>query len=209
MGYVGSSVKRVEDPRFLQGKGAYVANLELPKMAYLAIKRSPYGHAKIKKINTKKAKAHPGVVAVFTGQDLIDSGVGALPCGWNVPNIKVPVRQALSVDKARHVGDGIAVVAADDPYTAADAVELIDVSYEPLPAVIDARKTTDLGVPQIHDDVAENTSFEWALGDKEACDKAFSEADHIVDLELTNQRLIANAIELALAWPSGTTRRKK
>ena len=207
MGYVGSSVKRVEDPRFLQGKGAYVANLELPGMVYLAIKRSPYGHAKIKKINTKKAKAHPGVVAVFTGQDLIDSGVGALPCGWNVPNIKVPVRQALTVDKARHVGDGIAVVAAEDPYTAADAVELIDVAYDPLPAVVDARKTTDLGVPLVHDDVPENTSFEWSLGDKDACDKAFSEADHIVDLELTNQRLIANAMEpraCVAQWNSAT-----
>ena len=207
MGYVGSSVKRVEDPRFLRGKGAYVANLELPQMVYLAVKRSPYGHAKIKKIHTKKAEAHPGVVAVFTGKDLVDSGVGALPCGWNVPNTKVPVRQALTVDKARHVGDGIAVVAAEDPYTAADAVELIDVSYEPLPAVIDARKTTDLGVPQIHDDIPENTSFEWALGDKEACDKAFSEADHIVDLELTNQRLIANAMEpraCVAQWNSAT-----
>jgi carbon-monoxide dehydrogenase large subunit len=195
MRYSGSSVKRVEDPRFIQGKGAYVGNIALPGMVYLAIKRSPYGHAKIKSIDTKKAKALPGVVAVFTGQDLMDGGCGPLPCGWNVPDIKVPVRRALTVDKARHVGDGIAVVAAEDPYIAADAAELIEVSYEPLPAVIDARKTTDLGVLQIHDDVAENTSYEWSLGDKDACDKAFSEADHIVDLELTNQRLIANAME--------------
>ena len=195
MGYVGQAVKRVEDPRFLQGRGAYVANLELPGMVYLAVKRSPYGHAKIKKIDTKKAAAHPGVVAVFTGKDLQDGGVGAMPCGWNVPDIKVPTRHVLTMDKARHVGDAVAVVAAEDPYTAADAVELIDVSYDPLPAVIDARKTTDVDVPLIHDDVPENTSYEWSLGDKDACDDAFTQADHIVDLELTNQRLVPNAME--------------
>lgn len=207
MGYVGSSVKRVEDPRFIEGKGAYVANLHLPGMVYLAVKRSPYGHAKIKKINTKKAEALPGVVAVYTGKDLVEGGCGPLPCGWNVPDIKVPVRHALTTDKARHVGDGVAVVAAEDPYTAADAVELIDVSYDPLPAVIDARKTTDVGVPIVHDEVPENTSFEWSLGDKEACDQAFAEADHIVDLELTNQRLIPNAMEpraCVAQWNSAT-----
>src|SRR5262247_2253931 len=86
--YVGTSMKRREDPRFIQGRGSYVANLKLPNMAYLAIKRSPYAHAKIKGINTKKAKALPGVVGVFTGEDTSD--IGMLPCGWNPPNIIVP-----------------------------------------------------------------------------------------------------------------------
>ncbi len=95
---VGTSMKRREDPRFIQGKGSYVANISLPNMAYLAIKRSPYGHAKIKTINTKKAKALPGVIAVFTGQDLIDGGVGKLPCGcasWrkNEPHPGFPLRE--------------------------------------------------------------------------------------------------------------------
>ena len=97
--YVGASIKRKEDPRFIQGKGGYVANLQLPNMAYVAVKRSPYGHARIKSINTKKAAKLPGVIAVFTGQDLIDGGVGKLPCGWNVPNIKVPTRWPLTPDK--------------------------------------------------------------------------------------------------------------
>ena len=110
--YVGEAVKRREDPRFITGKGKYVANVSLPNMVHLAIKRSPYGHAKIKSISIKKAAAMDGVVAVFTGQDLIDGGCGALPCGWNVPDIKVPTRHALTVDKARHVGDAVAVVAA-------------------------------------------------------------------------------------------------
>jgi len=195
MGFIGKSVKRVEDPRFIQGQGRYVGNISLPGMTYLAIKRSPYGHAKIKKINTSKALAHEGVIAVFTGKDLIDGGCGPMPCGWNVPDMKTPTRQALSTDKARHVGDGIAVVVAEDPYTAADAVELVEVDYEPLDAVTDARKTTDIGMPILHDDIPENTCYEWSLGDKDACDQAFAQADHIVDLELTNQRLIANAME--------------
>jgi carbon-monoxide dehydrogenase large subunit len=195
MGYVGKSVKRVEDPRFLQGKGSYVANLHIPGMVYLAIKRSPYGHAKINKIKTKKAAAFQGVVGVYTGQDLIDGGCGALPCAWQVPDIKVPTRYALTVDKACHVGDGVAVVAAEDPYVAADALELIDVDYEPLDAVIDARKATVKGAPRVHDDVPDNISYTWSLGDKDACDKAFAEADKVVELELTNQRLIPNAVE--------------
>ncbi len=195
MGYIGKSVRRVEDPRFLQGSGRYVANLSLSGMVHLAVKRSPYGHANIKKIDIEKAKSLSGVVAVFTGEDLLSVGCGPLPCGWQVPDIKVPTRHALTVDKVRHVGDGIAVVVAEDPYIAVDALELIDVTYEELPVVIDARETTDIGMPLVHDDVAENTSYEWSLGDKEACDEAFVEADHIVDLELRNQRLIANAME--------------
>ena len=195
MGYVGQSIKRVEDPRFIQGKGAYVANLHIPGMVYLAIKRSPYGHAKIKKIDASKAKALPGVVGVFTGQDLLDGGCGALPCGWNVPDIKTPKRYALTVDKARHAGDGIAVVAAESPYIAADALDLIDVSYEPLKSTIDARGSTEKGAPLVHDEIAGNVSYFWALGDKGACERAFAEAHKVVELELVNQRLIPNAME--------------
>ena len=193
--YVGASIKRKEDPRFIQGKGGYVANLQLPNMAYLAIKRSPYGHAKIKSINTKKAAKLPGVIAVFTGQDLIDGGVGKLPCGWNVPNIKVPARWPLTPDKVRHVGDGVACVAAESPSIAADALDLIEVDYEPLPAVVDARKAAEPGAPLVHDDVPSNVSYTWGIGDKDACDKAFAEAEHVVELELVNQRLIPTAIE--------------
>jgi carbon-monoxide dehydrogenase large subunit len=193
--YVGQSIKRVEDPRFIQGKGGYVANVQLPGMVHLAIKRSPYGHAKIKSINTDKAKALPGVLGVYTGQDLIDGGVGKLPCGWNVPNIKVPTRWPLSPDKVRHVGDGVAAVVAESAYIAYDALDLIEVEYEQLPAVIGAKAATDPGAPLVHDDVSGNVSYTWALGDKEACDKAFAEAEHVVELDLINQRLIPNAME--------------
>lgn len=193
--YIGASVKRKEDPRFIQGRGKYVANLQLPNMAHLAIKRSPYGHARIKSINVEAARALEGVIAVYTGQDLIDGGVGKLPCGWNVPDIKVPTRWPLTVDKVRHVGDGVAAVVAESPYIAYDALDLIEVDYDPLPAVVDARKATEAGAPLVHDDVPNNVSYTWALGDKAACDKAFAEADHVVELELINQRLIPNAME--------------
>jgi carbon-monoxide dehydrogenase large subunit len=193
--YVGSSIKRVEDPRFIQGKGGYVANISLPGMAHVAIKRSPYAHAKIKSIDTSKAKALPGVLGVYTGQDLIDGGVGKLPCGWNVPNIKVPTRWPLTPDKVRHVGDSVVAVVAESAYIAYDALDLIEVDYEQLPASVGAKATTEAGAAQIHDDIPGNVSYTWALGDKAACDKAFAEADHVVELDLINQRLIPNAME--------------
>lgn len=191
--YVGTSMKRREDPRFIQGRGSYVANLKLPNMAYLFIKRSPYAHALIKRINTSKAKALPGVIGVFTGTDTAD--VGMLPSGWNVPGIKVPANRVLQTDKVRHVGDRVAMVVAENPYIAQDALDLIEVDYEPLPAVVDAKKATEPGAPQLHDNVPNNISYTWALGNKEECDKAFNEADKVVELDLINQRLIATAIE--------------
>lgn len=191
--YVGNSMKRREDPRFIQGRGSYVANIKLPNMAYLAIKRSPYAHAKIKGIDTSKAKALAGVVGVFTGEDTSD--VGMLPCGWNVPNIIVPPNRVLQTDKVRHVGDRVAMVAAENPYIAQDALDLIEVDYEPLPAVVDAKKAAEPDAPQLHDNVPNNTSYVWALGNKEVCDKAFAEADKVVELDLVNQRLIATAME--------------
>ncbi len=193
--YIGQSMKRVEDPRFIQGKGKYVANLQLPGMAHLAVKRSPYGHAIIKNIDASKALALPGVLAVYTAKDVLADGLGPLPSGWNVPGIKVPVQNAITGDKVRHVGDRVAVVVAEDPYLAQDALDLIEVDYEPLPAVTDARKAMDEGAPLVHDEIANNVSYTWAFGDKEAYEKAFAEADHVVELELVNQRLIATAME--------------
>ena len=131
---VGTSVKRVEDPRFIQGRGRYVANLKLPGMVFVAIKRSPYAHAKITKIDAGEALKMEGVIAVYSGQDLVDSGVGSLPCGFNPPDIKTAPHMPLAADKVRHVGDGVAAVVAESPYIASDALDLIHVEYEPLPA---------------------------------------------------------------------------
>ena len=193
--YVGTSVKRVEDPRFIQGKGRYVANLDLPGMAHVAIKRSPEAHARITGMDTSAARAMDGVLAVFTGQDFKDGGCGSLPCGWLVPDTRVPDRPIVVTDRVRHVGDSVAVVVAEDPYVAADAVEAIEVDYEPLPAVVDARETTAEGAPVVHEDIPDNVSYHWELGDREACDQAFADAAEVVEIELVNQRLIPTAME--------------
>ncbi len=194
---VGSSVKRKEDPRFIQGKGKYVANIQLPNMAAVMIKRSPYAHARILSIDTTAAQALPGVIAVFTGQDLIDGGVGKLPCGWLVPGTKVPTRWPVMPvgDKVRHVGDSVAIVVAETQYIAEDALDLIEVDYEPLPAVMDAKKAMQPGATQVHDDIADNVSYTWALGDQAATEQALASAAHVIELDLTNQRLIPNAME--------------
>ena len=193
--YVGASIKRREDPRFIQGQGRYVANLQLRDMVHVAIKRSPYAHARITGMDTSAASAMEGVLAVFTGQDFKDGGCGFLPCGWLVPDTKVPDRPIVVIDRVCHVGDSVAVVVAEDPYIAADAVEAIEVDYDPLPTVVDARGATDEGAPLVHDEIEGNVSYHWELGDQEARDKAFAEADEIVDLELVNQRLIPTAME--------------
>src|SRR5690606_17559651 len=106
---------------------------KLPGMVYVAIKRSPYAHAIIKGIDSSAALALKGVVAVYTGQDLKDAGIGSLPCGFNPPGIKTAPHYALATDRVRYVGDGVVAVAAEDPYTAFDALELIEVDYEALP----------------------------------------------------------------------------
>jgi carbon-monoxide dehydrogenase large subunit len=195
--YIGKSMRRYEDPRFIQGRGKYVANLTLPGMAYMAIKRSPHAHARIKSIDTSAAEALDGVITILTKDDILapTSPCGPLPCGWLVPNISVPQNDALAIEKVRHVGDRVVAVVAESPYIAEDALELIHVEYEVLPAVVDARKATEPGAPLVHDNVANNTSYVWDLGDMEGTEQALAEADHVVELELINQRLIATAME--------------
>lgn len=193
--FVGKSFKRVEDPRFLQGQGKYVSNLQRPGMAHVAIARSPHAHADIKGIDASAALELDGVVAVFTGQDLIDGGVGQLPCGWVVPDCKIPERWPVVPDRSRHVGDAVAVVVADNPYVAEDALELIEVDYEPLPVSMGARATTEYRAQQLHAEIPNNTAYSWALGDEDGMRRAFVEAAHVVELDLINQRLIPNAME--------------
>lgn len=193
--YMGKPIKRVEDPRFIQGKGKYTSNVTLPGMAYAAIKRSPYAHATILSIDTSAAEALDGVIAVYVGKDLVDDGIGSIPCGFTPPDIKVPPHMPLTVDKARYVGDGVAVVVAESAYIAADAVELIEVDYDPLDVVVDAKKATLEGAPQVHDETPNNTSFYWVLGDNDEVSAELDACDHVVELDLINQRLIPNAME--------------
>jgi carbon-monoxide dehydrogenase large subunit len=176
-----------------------VANLVLPNIAHAAVKRSPLAHATINSIDTSQAEALEGVIAVYTGEDLLEGTggfkCGSLPCGFQVPDLNMPPHNPLAVDKVRHVGDGIAVVIAESPYIAEDALDLIEVDLEPLPAVVDARGAMADGAPLVHDSAEQNLAFHWPLGDEDQVNEALSNSDHVVELEFVNQRLIANAME--------------
>jgi aerobic carbon-monoxide dehydrogenase large subunit len=193
---VGQSLKRREDPKLITGTGNYLDDIKLHGMTHAAILRSPYAHANIKSIDTSKAKALPGVVAVFTGEDMMD--INPLPAAWQAgrgtkSNVNTP--RALSVGKVCHVGDGIAMVVAEDRYIARDALDLIEVEYEPLPAVVDAKKATQDGAPQIHENAPNNIVMEWDCGNKDATDQAFDSAEVVVKEQIINQRLIPTPIE--------------
>ncbi len=198
--YIGKAVKRVEDKRFITGKGNYTDDIVLPGMTYAYILRSPHAHAKINGIDISKAKAAPGVIAVFTGEDIAKAGINGVPCGWQVDfkngdTMKEPPHPLLVADKVRHVGDAVALVVAEDYATAKDAAELIEVDYEVLDAVVNPAEAVKSGAPLVHDDVPNNIVFDWELGDKAKTDEAFAKADHITTLDIVNQRLIPNAIE--------------
>ena len=197
---IGQSIKRVEDKRFITGKGQYVDDMILPNMTYATILRSEYAHAKITNIDTSAAENHPGVVAVFTGQHIADAGIGGVPCGWQVDfkngdTMKEPLHPLLALDRVRYTGDAVAIVIAEDRATAKDAAELLVVDYEELTPVVNGVKALEDGAPLVHDDIPKNTCFDWGLGDEAATDEALSKADHITVLEFNNQRLIPNAIE--------------
>ena len=198
--YVGKPVRRVEDHRFITGRGRYVDDIKLPGMVYAYIVRSPYAHAKILSIDTSQASTAPGVIAVFTGKDLEADGIGGLPCGWQVDfrdgtQMKEPRHPVIAVDKVRHVGEPVAVIIAETREQAKDAAELLRIEYEELPAVVDPQKAIENGAPLVHDDAPRNLAFDWEIGDKAKTEAAFQEADRIVELELENQRLVPNAIE--------------
>jgi carbon-monoxide dehydrogenase large subunit len=188
----GSAIKRREDPRFITGRGQYVDDVKLPGMTHAAFARSPHAHATIRGINTAAAKAVPGVVAVYTGQDC---QVGGLPCGWMLPDIKVPPRPVLAAGKVRYVGEPVAIVIGETPYAAKDGAEAVQVDYGPLPGVSDPRKAHQSGAAALFDDVPSNQCFYWTIGDKGATDAAFASAAKVVSQPLRNQRLIPNAIE--------------
>src|SRR5499427_5684073 len=198
--YIGAAIKRKEDYRFLTGAGNYTDDVAMPHQTYAYFVRSPHAHAKIKKINKDKALKAPGVVAVFTGDDLAAAKVNGLPCGWLITDVngqpmKEPPHPCLAQGKARYVGDHVAIVIAETAQQARDAGELVKVDYEELPAVVRAGEARKKGAPVVHDMAPDNTCYVWGLGDKAAVDKAFAGAAHVTTLELINNRLVPNAIE--------------
>ncbi len=197
---IGARVRRKEDQRFLTGKGRYLDDINRRGQAYATFVRSPHAHANIGGIKTGKAEAAPGVVGVFTGADLQAGGVGGLICGWvitqkNGEPHNSPPHPVLAVAKVRYVGDPVAVVIADTLEQAKDAAELVEVDYEKLPSVVSVADALGPGAPQLHEEAPGNLCFEWEVGDKAATDAAFGKADHVVRLDLVNNRLVPNAIE--------------
>jgi carbon-monoxide dehydrogenase large subunit len=201
----GSGIKRREDPGLLTGQSKFTDDFTLPNLAHLAVARSPYAHARIKAIRTKKAAGMPGVLGVYTGKDMKDAGFGPIPCAWVVPGseAKTPPYPPVAIDTVRYVGNAVAIVVATDRYAARDAADAIEVDYEPLPVAVEARKATEKGAPQLHADAPNNVAFHWKVsgGDVEG---AFRSADVVVKDRIVNQRLIPNAIEPRAAMAQWT-----
>ena len=191
----GSGIRRREDPRLLTGTARYTADFTLPGMLHAAVLRSPHGHARIRGVDTSRAMGAAGVVAVFTAADT-ESGLKCIPCAWLLPNagLNIAPYRALAPDVVRYVGDAVAVVVAESDYQAYDALELIDVDYEPLPAVVDPNLAAADGAPQLHPEAPGNLAFHWVLdgGDVTA---AFQSADVVVRDRIVQQRLIPTAME--------------
>ncbi len=192
---VGQAIKRREDPQLITGQGSFLDDIKLPGMTHACVLRSPYAHAKIKSIDTSKAKAHPGVVAVFTGDDMLD--LNPLPCAWQAGRVKnnVNTPRVLAVGEVHFAGDPVALVIAEDRYIARDACDLIEVEYEPLPVVVDAKQATEPGAPQLHENAPNNIVMEWDAGDKAKADAAIAAAEVVVHEQIVNQRLIPTPME--------------
>ena len=146
-------------------------------------------------MDVSKAKQVPGVVAAFTGKELADGGIGPLPCGWLLPDLKIPEYRGVATGKAHFVGHAVAVVIGETPYAARDGADAVSVDYEVLPSVTDGEKAVAPGAPQIHDNAPGNVAFRWSIGDKDKTDAAIKSAARVVKQRLINQRLIPNAIE--------------
>lgn len=195
-GIFGSSIRRREDPSLITGKGKFCDDLKLPNMLYAVMVRSPQAHARILSIHTGRARKLEGVEAVFTAEDVKESGVpGVVPVGWLLPGLKTPPHPILAQERVRYAGDAVAVVLARDRYTARDAAELVEVEYETLPAVIDPAHASDEGVTALHDEAPRNIAFEWELGDAGKTEDAFAGAPHRVEITIRNNRLIPHAVE--------------
>jgi aerobic carbon-monoxide dehydrogenase large subunit len=177
---IGHSVKRKEDARFIRGRGNYVDDVTLPGMLHLELLRAPFAHARIRSIDSSAAAELPGVVAVVTGELMAEHGLA-----W-MPTLSGDTQAVLATDKVRFQGQEVAAVVAEDPYTAKDALELIEVDYEPLPAVTTPQAALEDGAPVIRDEKeeqADNRIYHWESGDAEATERAFAEADRVIALD--------------------------
>ncbi len=193
---VGQPLKRREDPRLITGAAGFLDDVKLPGMTHAGVLRSTVGHARIRSIDKSRATAMPGVIAVYTGQDFLD--LNPLPCAWQAGKVQnnVNTPRVLAVDEVHHVGDPVAVVVAETPYQAADAVEAMAVDYEELPVVVDAKRATEEGAPQLHENAPNNVVLQWTCGkDASEVDAALAASPVRLDQHIVNQRLIPTPME--------------
>lgn len=191
---VGASVKRKEDPRLIMGEGKYTDDVELRGMVHMAVLRSPHAHARIISIDTSKARAHPDVLAVLTGAEAKEHWTMEFPLFGVKDGMKAKGRWPIAIDVAKYVGEPLAAVVATSSSAARDALELIEVDYQPLPAVVDLEKAAVSSSPLVHAELGTNVCVETTrtVGDP---DRAFEEADGVVSLRVTEPRLIPNPME--------------
>lgn len=196
--FIGQSVRREEDARFLTGSGVFVDDINVPGQVWAHVVRSPHAHAVIDAIDTAAARAVPGVLGVYTYADI--AGLGHLPCATAVATVApmiVPPRPALANGRVRHVGDPVAFVVAETSVAARDAAEAVAVDYTPLPCVVDAVSALQRGAPAIWD--TGNESYRFQRGDKAAVEAAFAAAAHAVEIEVVNNRLVIAPMETRAA----------
>ena len=199
----GKKIRRREDPRLLTGTATYLDDIKMPGMHHACVVRSPHAAARIKSLNVKPALARPGVAAVFTGADVKD--LGPIPCGASLPGLRTPHHHILAQDRVYLVGHPVAVVVATDRYIAADAVDLIEVDYEVLPAVSDPEKALAPGAPAVHPQWPDNTAFTFHQEGGDITG-AFAQADVVVKQRITSQRLIPTSMEtrgVVADWHAG------
>jgi carbon-monoxide dehydrogenase large subunit len=192
---MGGGVPRKEDPNLVTGRANWTDNIKVPGTLHFALLRSPFAHAKVTNLDVSGALEQPGVVAAFTGEDLADEWPGGVPCAATVTEDQnTPFQPPIVTDEVKYMGDVVAVVLATDRYKAQDALEFIEVDYEPLDVVVDMESALEDGAPLVHEDLGTNECFNWAAeaGD---VDGAFSNADVVVNERYIQQRLIPNAIE--------------
>ena len=191
----GSGIRRREDPRLITGSAKYTDDFTLPDMVHAGMLRSPHAHATIKRVDTSRAQTAPGVLAVYTGADT-EGELQPMPCAWLVPDadLKVATYPCIAKDTVRYVGDIVAVVVAEDRYQVSDALDLIEVDYEPLPAVTNPAAASQAGAPQLHADIPNNQAFHWSVAGGDV-DAAFKNAEVVIKDRIVQQRLIPNAME--------------
>jgi carbon-monoxide dehydrogenase large subunit len=201
---LSQSVRRVEDPRLLTGRGRYTDDISMPGQTYGIVLRSPHAHARITAVDTAAAKARPGVLAVITGADLKAAGLGDVPCMIpmknrdGTPRLDTP-RPAIAVDTVRHVGDPVAFVVGETLQAARDGAEAVMVEYEVLPAATDLATAHQDGAPLVWPGAKNNIAFDWEAGDKAKTDAAFARAAHVTRLTVVNNRVVVASMEARAA----------